>query len=107
MAVNPIDSSKISIGKISPIKSNNFGTLGIEETRDTVSFGDFLNSELNKVNSLQVEKSIAEQKLVTGEVEDIHSVMIAAEKADLALQFTLAIRNKFMDAYQEIMRMQI
>ena len=42
-----------------------------------------------------------------GKIDDLHTLMIETEKADLALQFTLQVRNKLLDAYNEIMRMQI
>ena len=45
--------------------------------------------------------------LAAGQVEDISQVVVAAEKADIALQLTLAVRNKAVEAYQEIMRMQV
>ena len=46
-------------------------------------------------------------KLATGKIEDISQVTIAAEKASIALQLTMQVRNKVMDAYQEVMRMQV
>lgn len=46
-------------------------------------------------------------RLAVGEVTDIHQVMIAAEKANIALQLTISIRNQVIEAYQEIGRMQI
>lgn len=72
-----------------------------------LSFKELLVEELQKVNSLQKNSEYLNNKLILGEVENIHQVMIAAEKADLALQLTLQIRNKILDAYNEIMRMQI
>ncbi|NPV43052.1 MAG: flagellar hook-basal body complex protein FliE [Firmicutes bacterium] len=71
------------------------------------SFKELLVKELQKVNSLQKNSEYLNNKLILGEVENVHQVMIAAEKADLALQLTLQIRNKILDAYNEIMRMQI
>ena len=96
-----------SITQINPINSNNGQTGNVDETQGTMGFGDFLKDALNKVNTIQQEGAVAEQNLATGQVQDIHSVMIAVEKSELALQFTLAIRNKVMDAYSEIMRMPI
>lgn len=72
-----------------------------------VSFGEFLNSAINEVNSLQLESEKLNQDLALGLTDNIHQVMIASEKAGVALQFTMQIRNKVMDAYQEIMRMPI
>jgi flagellar hook-basal body complex protein FliE len=72
-----------------------------------VSFKNIFKQVMNDVNSLQKESEDLTTKLVLGQIEDIHQVTIAAEKASLALQLTVEIRNKILDAYQEIMRMQI
>jgi len=45
--------------------------------------------------------------LSSGSVEDVHEAMIAMQKAKLALDFTIQVRNKVIEAYQEIMRMQV
>lgn len=76
------------------------------ETKGT-SFGDVINEAINKVNDLQVDSSKKTEDFITGVSDDIHSVIIAGSKADLALQMTLQVRNKVMDAYKEIMNMQI
>lgn len=76
------------------------------ETKGT-SFGDVINDAINKVNNLQVESSQKTEDFITGVSDDIHSVIIAGSKADLALQMTLQVRNKVMEAYKEIMNMQI
>ncbi|PKM80892.1 MAG: flagellar hook-basal body complex protein FliE [Firmicutes bacterium HGW-Firmicutes-14] len=70
-------------------------------------FADLLKGAINEVNALQNESQEAKVQLVTGEAEDLHQVMIAAEKANLAFQMTVQIRNKVVEAYQEIMRMQV
>lgn len=72
-----------------------------------IAFNDFLKSALDNVNKLQIEADNYKMMLATGQVDSIHEVMIASEKASLALQFTLSIRNKVIEAYREIMRMQI
>lgn len=71
------------------------------------SFSSLFNDALNKVNELQLESDSYKKLLVTGDVDNLHDVTIAAEKADVALQLTLGIRNKVVEAYREIMRMQI
>lgn len=71
------------------------------------SFGEMLTSAISEVNGYQ---RVAEQKnidLAAGRIEDISEVMIAAEKASIALQLTNQVRNKVVDAYQEIMRMSM
>lgn len=71
------------------------------------SFGDLLKEKLQEVNKLQSEADALASKLMVGEQVDLHQVMIAAEQANLALQLTVQIRNKIIEAYQEISRMQI
>ena len=71
------------------------------------AFGEYLKNALGEVSSLQNESAEMTKALAAGQVEDISQVVLAGEKADIALQLTLAVRNKAVEAYQEIMRMQV
>jgi flagellar hook-basal body complex protein FliE len=71
------------------------------------SFGEILKSHLVEVNHLQTSADAAAQKLASGQDKDIHNTMIAMEKAGVAFQLTMQVRNKVLEAYQEIMRMQV
>lgn len=73
----------------------------------TKSFSEFLSDAINKTNDLQLQADNIADDFAAGRTDNIHEVMIAAEKADVALQFTMQIRTKILDAYNEIMRMQI
>lgn len=95
-----------NINQLTPIKLNSIGT-SAETSDNAISFSSFLNESLNKVVELEKESQDYTMKLVTGEIDNLSDVMIAAEKADIALQLTMQIRNKVLDAYREIMRMQI
>jgi flagellar hook-basal body complex protein FliE len=68
---------------------------------------DFLNDAIKETNELQLESEQLNQAFAMGMNDNLHQVMIASEKADIALQFTIQIRNKLLEAYQEIMRMQV
>lgn len=70
-------------------------------------FGKMLQEALTRVNDLQVEADRAIQDVALGKEEDLHRAMIALEKANLALGLTVQVRNKVIEAYQEIMRMQL
>lgn len=70
-------------------------------------FSLLLNNALNKVNQLQIESDEYKNLLATGDLDNLHDVTIAAEKANISLQLTLGIRNKVIEAYREIMRIQI
>lgn len=70
-------------------------------------FSNILNEAIDKVNTLQLESEALTNSFLSGETDNIHNVMIASSKANLALQMTIQVRNKVMDAYNEIMNMQI
>ncbi len=70
------------------------------------SFGDLLKNYLKSVDQEQKVAEKTVDKFMAGEA-DVHQVMIALEKADLSFQLMMQIRNKLVEAYQEIMRMQV
>lgn len=69
--------------------------------------GKFLGELVNKVNDLQVHADREIQKFSTGESKGLHEVMLAMEKSGVAFQFLTQVRNKALEAYQEVMRMQV
>lgn len=71
------------------------------------SFSQVFGRYLNGVNTQLQESEILTTKLVTGEINNLHDVTIAAQKASIALQLTVQVRDKALEAYQEMMRMQI
>lgn len=96
------------IGGFSAISPVSYDINKVADNSDiSVSFGDMLKGALEKVNSLQADAENTAIDFASGKIDNIHQVTIAAEKADLALQFTMQVRTKILDAYNEIMRMQI
>jgi flagellar hook-basal body complex protein FliE len=77
------------------------------EKQQNTGFSNYLAGALDRLDGLQKEADDYATALATGDIRNLHNVMIASEKAEIALQFTLQIRNKIIEAYQEIMRMQI
>ncbi|MGB8001854.1 MAG: flagellar hook-basal body complex protein FliE [Anaerobacillus sp.] len=73
----------------------------------TGDFGQMLQDAIKQVNNDQVASKQMTNKLVTGDVQDVHEVMLAAQKASLSLNLTVEVRNKVIESYQEIMRMQM
>lgn len=71
------------------------------------SFGDTLKEAVATVNALQKDSDKKMQELATGKTTDIPQVMMAAEKADIALRMMVQVRNKIIEAYQEVMKMQV
>jgi flagellar hook-basal body complex protein FliE len=72
-----------------------------------INFGDVLQSSLDRVSRLQAESDRAVEDLTVGRQADIHSTMIAVEKAGIAMELALQIRNKLLNAYETLMRQQI
>ena len=70
-------------------------------------FGTYLKDAIDEVNSAQVQSTEATQKLLNGQEIELHDVMITAQKASITMQAALEIRNKAVEAYQEVMRMQV
>lgn len=69
--------------------------------------GKFFSELVAKVNELQSQSDVAVQGLASGENKNLHEVMISMEKASISFQFMSSVRNKALEAYQEVMRMQV
>ncbi len=76
-----------------------------EQSFDSV-LGAMMNS-LNETNKLQKAAESAEIQFALGESENTHDLLIAQSKASVALQYTVAVRDKIIEAYRELMQMQI
>ncbi|RYZ77275.1 MAG: flagellar hook-basal body complex protein FliE [Proteobacteria bacterium] len=72
-----------------------------------MSFADTLKEAVGSVNTLQKNADTQAQNLATGKTTDIPQVMMAAEKADIALRLMVNVRNKIISAYEEVMKMQV
>ena len=70
-------------------------------------FSEALHNAVNDVERLQQNADKAIQKVQTGQASNLHEAMIALEKADISFRTMLQVRNKLIEAYQEIMRMQV
>jgi flagellar hook-basal body complex protein FliE len=69
-------------------------------------FADLLTDAVGQVNGLEVEARSAVSGLMTGSGVDVHQAMIATQKASMAFELSLAVRNKAVQAYQQVMSMQ-
>lgn len=74
--------------------------------KPTNDFSDVLSASLEKVNNLQTERSAMISSFASGETQNVHELMIAMQKAGLAMNMTSAVRNKVLEAYKELSRMQ-
>jgi flagellar hook-basal body complex protein FliE len=77
------------------------------EEKSGNSFIDTLKEKLDAVNDKQLEAENITEQFIKGEEADIHEVMLATEEAKMSLELAVQIRNKIVEAYQEINRMQL
>lgn len=97
----------MELNKISSfLNFDDFGEKKIVANKDN-NFGEFLNNAVNQVNEMQLESEEYKKMLAVGELDNLHDLSIASEKANVALQVTMSIRGKIVEAYKEIMRIQI
>lgn len=99
-------SKSIEFGKKIDFKEE-FPELNTNEVNETKSFGDFLADSVSKVNSLQTDANTAMQRLASGDSKNLHETLLAVERADIAFKQMNQVRMKVIDAYKEIMKMQI
>jgi flagellar hook-basal body complex protein FliE len=71
------------------------------------TFSDMLRHSVEQVNQEQVQANQAIHELVAGRSKNIHETMLAVERADTSLKLMMQVRNKVLDAYREIMKMQV
>jgi len=84
-----------------------FGEKIKDQDKKGLSFNDLFNDALNKVNNMQLESDEYKKLLAIGELDNLHDLTIATEKANTSLQIVMSIRNKVVEAYKEILRIQI
>ncbi len=71
------------------------------------SFSDIFRDSVEKVNTMQAQADESIANLVAGRTKNIHETMLSIERADSSLKLMMQVRNKILDAYKEIMRMQV
>jgi len=97
-----VDSIKGSLGAAIDTGAAKAAT-GVKDS----GFADVLKDSIDKVNAIQTEADQAIKGLATGQVNNIHETMIAIEKANLSFNMMVQVRNKLVQAYEEIMRTQV
>ncbi len=93
-----------SLGSVNPLSA--YGVEGISAPTGP-SFADQLKGALGELNALSERKGEMIDSMISGEVTEVHDVMIAAKESQLAFELLLEVRNKLLEGYQELMRMQV
>ena len=96
-------SSTINTDRINSLNSNPEKSAGSSE-ENGLGFKEIFQDVINNVEETEAATKMDAYKLSIGEMDDMHTMIINAAKADVALQTMVQLRNKFLDAYTEIMR---
>jgi flagellar hook-basal body complex protein FliE len=96
-----------AMSSVQGVTGTGFATPSIKTAQtDGAGFGVELGSAIDNLQQLQSTSKDLAIKAVTGDLEDIHTAMIASTRASVTLELVAAVRNKGVDAFNEIMRMQ-
>ncbi len=96
-----------SVALTQPVTPAVTQTAATDNIKTDTSFSTMLKDAINEVNDTQATSDVYTNKLVNGQDVELHDVMIAAQKANVTLNTALSIRNKAVEAYQEVMRMSV
>jgi flagellar hook-basal body complex protein FliE len=99
----------MTIGELQRLRAIGTDGLALPQPRgsDGTSFGDTLKDAVNQVDAAQRSADSQIEAFVAGEQENVHEVMIAMNQAKLAFQLMTEVRNKTLETYHELMRMQV
>ncbi|HWR19201.1 MAG TPA: flagellar hook-basal body complex protein FliE [Clostridia bacterium] len=96
-----------SVNNISSLL-NVLNTTGSSTTENTgTNFSDLLKDAIGQVENVQTKNDVNSLQLLSGQSTDIHTSLITAQKAELTFNLAVQVRNKVIDAYNEVMRMQL
>lgn len=103
MRVNDYLQSRLSLLSVNDNNNKN-----VEESNsNSLSFFDTLKEKLDEVNEKQIAADVATEAFISGDDIDIHELMLITEEAKMSLQLAVQVRNKLVEAYQEINKMQL
>ena len=78
-----------------------------QNAKGGADFADLLKQAMQEVTDAQAQAEVEARKLMTGDGADMHSAILAVQKADVSFQMMMAVRSKLIDAYREVMRMSM
>lgn len=102
-----VDNGRSIQGPMSPQAPEIPGSEVPATEHTAATFGNMLKDSLEKANEVQAQADRAVKELAAGRNKNIHETMLLIEKADMSFRLMMQVRNKVLDAYREVMRMQV
>jgi flagellar hook-basal body complex protein FliE len=103
--MDPLTNLNLSLITSKPIDPR--GGAGVPAGQEGLSFSDLFKRALDEVNTDEFNAAQEARNLMTGQGADMHTAILAVQKADVSFQTMMAVRSKLIDAYREVMRMQM
>jgi flagellar hook-basal body complex protein FliE len=105
-AIDPMTTATQTLNELSGVGAGAGSALSGASSAQPTPFSDLLTDAVGQVNQLENQAHAAVQGLMTGTGVDVHQAMIATEKASMSFELALAVRNKAVQAYQQVIGMQ-
>ena len=96
-----------AMNQITPLQKNESIQQATQDEKRKVSFSNVLKNAIEKVNEAENESNVKTEALAEGKVDDLHDVMLSAQKAKVMVETAVQFQQKAIDTYNEVMRMQI
>ena len=104
--ISPINAVTSALPSLSLSSTTALGSASDAASAASTPFGDLLTDAIGQVNKLEDQAHTAVTGLMTGSGVDVHQAMIATQKASMAFELALSVRNKAVQAYQSVIGMQ-
>ena len=95
----------LDLTKLSESKKQEVEKASVSHKPEYMPFEEMLSSSMKQVNTLQKEADGMVRRLAIGDVDDISEVVLASSRAEVAMRMFVELRNKFVEAYQQLSRM--
>ena len=99
-----MDQLVLDLTQFSEVKKQETKSVKAFSNSGILSFEEMLSSSMKQVNKLQLEADEMVRRLAVGDVDDISEVVLASSRAEVALKMFMELRNKFVEAYQQLSR---
>jgi flagellar hook-basal body complex protein FliE len=106
IAINPMSTATQSLSSPAGVTTETASVLPGGASSASAPFADLFTDAVSQVNQLETQARAAVDGLMTGTGVDVHTAMIATQKASMAFELALAVRNKAVQAYQQVIGMQ-
>lgn len=97
----------MNVESISPIGSEVTSQISKLSSHESIDFSDWLSGQIKEINTQSLETTAAVKQVVAGDIENLHQVIMQISKTQRSFEMAVQVRDRMLEGYQEIMRMQV